>query len=519
MISSERGSEPSQAWPRLRIGADWPAQNVQFRGVPLVQSASAARWGARQIYRALKAQILAGAYASAGKLPSSRALAAELGVSRTTVTVAYEQLAAEGFIAVRQGARPVVIVSAQPYTAATVEAPARPIRLSGYGERAAMTTAWRPPDRPLSTDFRYGHLAPGDFPVLAWKRAMDAILAQRPAQLAYADPCGSPRLRAALRDYLWRARMLSAEAERIIIVNGSQQGLDLCARLLLDPGDAFVIEEPCYAMARRVFASTGARAVSIPADPAGLDTDRLAGVGARLAYVTPSHQFPLGGVLSRDRRLALLRWARENDALVIEDDYDSEYRYDVDPLPALHALEGGGNVIYLGTISKTLSPSLRIGYLVVPPGLRQAFSAAKLLADRHSPIVEQDALASLLESGAYEAHVRRSRRRNAQRRQVLLNALLRRFGDAATVEGADAGLHVVVWLKDVPSALEEAVVAAAAASGLGVYPISPLYAAEDNAARRDRAGLVLGYAALEPRQIERGVDLLDRAIAEVRGGA
>jgi len=477
------------------------------------------RSGARDICRALRTQILGGAYASTGKLPSSRALAAELGVSRTTVTAAYEQLAAEGFIAVRQGARPVVSVPAQPAASVRTEAPTHSIRLSAYGERALAATPWCAPDRPLSIDFRYGHLAPGDFPTLAWKRAMDAILAQRPAQLAYADPCGSPRLRAALQGYLWRARMLRAAPEQIIIVNGSQQGLDLCARLLLDPGDAFVIEEPCYAMARRVFASTGARPVSIPTDQAGLDADGLVGVRARLAYVTPSHQFPLGGVLSRDRRLALLRWARKNEAVVIEDDYDSEYRYDVDPLPALHALEGGANVIYLGTISKTLSPSLRIGYLVAPPGLQQAFSAAKLLADRHSPTIEQEALASLLESGAYEAHVRRSRRRNSQRRQVLLDALGRRFGDAVAIEGADAGLHVVVWLKDMPRALESAVVAAAAACGLGVYPISPLYAAEDSAVRRDRAGLVLGYAALEAREIERGVDLLDRAIAEARRGA
>ena len=468
--------------------------------------------GARQIYRVLKAQILNGVFSATGKLPSSRALAAELGVSRTTVTAAYEQLVAEGLIAVRQGARPAVSALARPPSDKAPQA-ASAIRLSAYGERALAIRAWRSPGKPLAVDFRYGDLAPGDFPTLAWKRAVDAVLAQRPAQLAYADPCGSPRLRAALQGYLWRARMLQAAPEQIVIVNGSQQGLDLCARLLLDPGDAFVIEEPCYAMARRVFANTGARPVSIPADPAGLDTDRLAGVAARLAYVTPSHQFPLGGVLSRARRLTLLRWARENQAVVVEDDYDSEYRYDIDPLPALHALEGGANVIYLGTVSKTLSPSLRIGYLVVPLSLLPAFSAAKQLADRHSPTVEQEALANLLESGAYEAHVRRARRRNGERRRVLLEALRRRFGDAVAVEGADAGLHVVVWLRALPEELEGAVVEVAAALGLGVYPISPLYAGE---ARPDRAGLVLGYAALEVRQIERGVVLLGQAIAEVR---
>lgn len=467
-------------------------------------------FGARQIYGSLKAQILEGVFAASGRLPSSRALAAELGVSRTTVTAAYEQLAAEGYITVRQGARPEVVAPSAPAT--LDDTPPSALRLSAYADRVLEASAWRPPVRSTAIDFRYGDLAPSDFPTLAWKRAMDAVLAKRPEHVAYADPCGSPRLRAALQGYLWRARAIEAPLDRIVIVNGSQQGLDLCARLMLDPGDAFVIEEPCYRMARRVFASVGARPVSIPVDRQGLETERLASVEARLAHVTPSHQFPLGGVLSRARRLELLAWARANDAVVIEDDYDSEYRYDIDPTPALHALQGGANVVYLGTVSKTLSPSLRLGYAVVPPGLREAFSAAKQLTDRHTPTMEQEALAALIESGAYEAHVRRVRRRNGERRRVLLDALRRTFGDAVEIEGSNAGLHLVAWFKTLPLDREPALVEAAAALGLGVYPISPLYVSS----RPDRLGLVLGYAALEARQIERGVELLARAVATSR---
>ncbi len=186
--------------------------------------------------------------------------------------------------------------------------------------------------------------------------------------------------------------------------------------------------------------------VSIPVDADGLNTALLVGVEARLAYVTPSHQFPLGSVLPISRRHQLLAWARQHGAYIIEDDYDSEYRYDINPVPPLHGLEGSGHVIYLGTISKTLSPTLRIGYLVVPPELQEVFATAKQLTDRHSPIIEQEALASLIESGAYESHVRRVRRLNGERRETMLNALRHRFGDEISIEGADAGLHVVMWL-------------------------------------------------------------------------
>jgi GntR family transcriptional regulator/MocR family aminotransferase len=221
----------------------------------------------------------------------------------------------------------------------------------------------------MQIDFRYGDIAAADFPHLAWRRALTKALTKSGSRrLRYQVPEGSVELRSALQAYLWRARSLRCDAEQIIIVNGAQQGLDLCSRLLLDVGDRFVIETPCYWAAWHVFESTGATPHYVPVDEEGLQTDALKDVKkARLCYVTPSHQFPLGHVLSASRREKLLRWAAAASAYVIEDDYDGEYRYDIRPIPPLQAFDASEHVIYLGTISKTLTPLLRLGYLVVPP--------------------------------------------------------------------------------------------------------------------------------------------------------
>jgi GntR family transcriptional regulator / MocR family aminotransferase len=475
--------------------------------------------GARQIYESLRDQILGQVYRADGLLPSSRALADELGVSRSTVTIAYEQLAAEGFIQIRQGARPRVAWEAidRGRERSVVRPPSRKVRPSGYGERLRQfALRWERP-RDLIANFRYGDLTPSDFPVLAWKRAMTAATTRRPGRLAYDDPCGSQRLRLELQGYLWRSRTVRCEIDQIVVVNGSQQGLDLCARLLLDSDDRFVMEDPGYLMARHVFAATGAAAVPIPVDADGLDTERLATIEAKLAYVTPSHQFPLGAVMPIRRRHQLLAWAKKTDAYVVEDDYDSEYRYDTKPVPPLHALDGSENVIYLGTVSKTLSPTLRIGYLVVPSELRSMFAAAKQIMDRHTPLLEQEALAAMLETGAYESHVRRARRRNAERQQTLIGGLRRRFGDRIRIDGAAAGLHVVVWFRDLPQACEATLIEAALAKGLGVYAVSPLFdqIRKGRRPRPDVVGLIMGYAALEVRQIERGCELLAQAVDQV----
>lgn len=505
------------SWRSCHLTQNWLSRNIQLSGIEVGQLKDRdLAMSARKIYEALKDQILSGVFGPDGRMPSSRALAHELGVSRTTVTVAYEQLLAEGFIEVRQGARPrAVSTVVGEGRRETVSQRPGPFRLSAYGERIrALSRAPEAAGNGLLADFRYGDLTAADFPAAIWKRAVNMAMARRHERLAYDDPCGSRRLRMALQGYLWRARTVRCALEQIVIVNGSQQGLDLCARLLLNAQDRFAIENPCYAMARRVFMSTGASPVAIPVDGDGLCTERLADIEARLAYVTPSHQFPLGGVLPVSRRHQLLAWARQHDAYVVEDDYDSEYRYDINPVPPLHGLDDGGSVIYLGTVSKTLSPALRIGYLVVPPELQEVFSAAKQLTDRHSSVTEQEALASLIESGAYEAHVRRVRRLNGERRETLLNALRHCFGNRIAIEGADAGLHIVVWFKDLPRRLETALIEKARRAGVGVHSVWPLYDPAGEHIAADRIGLVMGYSALDTRRIEKGVHLLAEIVEQ-----
>jgi len=384
-------------------------------------------------------------------------------------------------------------------------------RLSRYGQRLSDFNLPPAPDAArLVADFRYGDLAAADFPLLAWRKAVTTALLRQQPRLQYGNPRGLPKLRAALQGYLWRARGLRCEPDQVVVVNGSQQGLDLCARLLLDPGDRVVMENPGYSLARQVFLAAGSELIPRDVDGEGMLTKGLP--YARMAYVTPSHQYPLGSVMSAGRRRELLVWAQSTGAYVIEDDYDSEYRFDIGPIQPLQALDDAERVIYVGTVSKTLSPTLRLGYLVVPAALSVAFAKAKSLTDRHSASLEQEALASLIESGAYERHVRRVRRRNGERRVTLLAVLSATLGDAATVVGADAGLHVVIWLNQVPRAREDALVAQAHVAGLGVYPVTPLYAPALATVRPDAAGLVMGYASLDEQAIEQGVWTLKKVL-------
>ena len=482
-----------------------------------------ANGGGRRVYALLRAQVADGTLAPGARVPSTRALAADLGVSRSTVTTAYEQLVAEGFLVTAAGraarvATPLVAGVAPGRLDASPAAPVPP--LSAWGRRveamAGMALQASAPLEAVPIDFLYGAVASRDFPALAWRRAYQAELLRQQHRVYYAEPEGEPALRRALQGYLARARGLVCDAGQILIVHGAQQALDLCARLLLELADTFVFEEPGYPMARQCFEAIGARPLPVAVDAQGLDTSRLPRSDhVRLAYVTPSHQFPLGGVLPMARRMELLQWARRHGAWIVEDDYDGEFRYGQRPIDALQAMDTDGRVLYIGTFSKALSPQLRLGYLVLPAALVPVFRQARRLADRHAPVIEQRVLASLMESGAYERHIRRLRRAHERRRVALLEAIARYLPASAQVAGTAAGLHVVLWLPSVPQQGEAQLVAAARAAGVGVYPVSPLFAGPQVSPQPRPAGLTLGYASLSEEDIQLGIRTLAAVVARL----
>ncbi|MHC8353852.1 MocR-like pyridoxine biosynthesis transcription factor PdxR [Pseudomonas sp. LB3P81] len=479
---------------------------------------AAARGVERRIYARLRLQIEDGTLAAGSRLVSTRALAAELGVSRTTVTAAYEQLAAEGFVVTSAGkAARVGSVRSTPSGQTQADAASSehlPPALSLYGQRVAALKPYSVTTPHVRIDFKYGSVASRDFPALGWQRAYRAELVKRQPNHYYGQPEGEERLRSALQGYLRRARGLTCEADQILVVHGSQQGLDLCARLLLNPGDAFVFEEPGYRMARYCFEATGATALPTPVDASGLDTSALPEDDCvRLAYVTPSHQFPMGAVLPVSRRLELLRWASRQRAWIIEDDYGGEFRYGQRPIDALQSMDTEARVIYVGTFSKALSPQLRLGYLVLPRELVNVFREAKRLTDRHSSRWEQNVLASLIESGMYERHVRRLRRENERRRRVMLDAVEQHLAGQGQLVGMAAGLHGVLLLPGLRARDEPSLQAAALERGVGVYPLSPLFAGPASTASERPAGLILGYAGLTTQEIQEGIRILALVIA------
>lgn len=488
----------------------------------------------RRIYHLLRTQMADGRLALGAPVPSTRALAAELGVSRTTVSAVYDQLAAEGFILTAPGRAARVAADAAGTARAELGAPAsaaggaaggalgraagRAVApLSAYGRRvlaAALPPMPVEPSQPF--DFLYGAVGARDFPATAWRRAYLAALWAAQPRHYYAASEGEQGLRQALAGYLVRARGLQCSPEQIVVVHGSQQAIDLCARVLLDADSAFVFEEPGYAMARHCFAATGAQLLTVAVDEHGLDTGRLPDHRrVRLVYTTPSHQFPLGGTLPIARRQALLAWARRQRAWVIEDDYDGEFRYGQRPIDALASLDTDGRVIYVGTFSKALSPQLRLGYLVLPRALVPAFSHAKRLVDRHAPVLEQRAMATLIDSGVYERHVRRMRRENERRRAALLHGVAQHLPSGVEVLGAAAGLHVVLRLPAWRATDEPALVAQASRHGVSVYPGAPLWSRPPGTATRREALLVMGYASLTVEQIGEGTARLGRALREV----
>jgi GntR family transcriptional regulator / MocR family aminotransferase len=352
-----------------------------------------------QLARALKQAILERRCAPATRLPATRVLARELGLSRNTVLAAYEQLAAEGFIEGRVGSGCyVAALSGSETVRESAPQPKRPrkIILARRGQRIAAVYDRAIPGRQhrgLRYNLQYGLPMANTQLASAWRRELNYAAAH--AQTDYPDPQGLPELRQEVCGYLARRRGIVASPDEVLIVSGTQQAFALAADVLLDDGDRVVLEDPHYQGARQVFQAHGAKLVTCPVDGDGIITHALP-KNARLALVTPSHQFPTGAVLSLARRMDLLAWAERNRCWLIEDDYDGEFRFDARPLAALKSLDRGDRVIYFGTFSKVLFPSLRLAYMVVPPGLRQAFVAAKWLSDRGCPAIEQAALARLI---------------------------------------------------------------------------------------------------------------------------
>jgi GntR family transcriptional regulator / MocR family aminotransferase len=458
----------------------------------------------RQIYAGLRDGILGGAFAAGQRLPSTRDLAEQLRVSRTVVVLAYEQLLSEGFVVGRVGAGTFVPAGLAATPAGDAPPPARP-RLSRFGAFAAEVRSAvefpAPAPPTLRYDFAYGRSDVEGFPFAHWWRLLHRCARRTAVRgLDYGNPAGIAPLREAIAAHLRRSRSVACDASQVIVVNGSQQALDLVTRVLIERGDRVVIEDPLYQGTREVLRAAGARVHPIAVDRDGLDPAALPG-RARLAFVTPSHQYPTGAILPLPRRQALLHWAERADALIVEDDYDGEFRYDGRRLESLQGLDRRGRVLYVGTFSRTIFSALRLGYVVVPPALVAAFTAAKWLCDRHTATLEQETLAEFIGSGRYERHLRQLRRRSAVAREALLDALQRHVGAGVEITGDGAGAHVVLWLGK--TCAEAVVVAAAAARGVGVYGIAPYFAT-----RPSRPGIILGYSRMRVADIREGVKRL-----------
>lgn len=477
----------------------------------------------RQIYHGIRRAVLEGRLTAGARLPSTRSLAAELDVARNTVMTAYRQLVAEGFLESRVGAGTRVARELRPELVGARDDPSD--RGAPRGRR------WLPDraDRWTTLELRSGRTEPGDraipfdlgvpaldlFPQRLWARLAGRHWRNvEPEGLTYGDPMGDPRLRRAIAGYLGPARGVVCDPEQVLIVSGSQQALALAARVLTEPGAPVWVEEPGYWGARYPLEAAGARVVPVPVDEEGLDVSagrQLASDG-RLVSVTPSHHFPLGMTLSLRRRLALLRWASRSGAWIVEDDYDSEYRYAGRPLMALQGLDTDRRVLYIGTFSKTLAPALRLGYLVLPPDLVDPFRAARSLIDQHPPAVPQAVLADFLEEGHFVRHVRRMREVYQERRNVFLEAVDRELSDLLEIAPSDTGLHLAGWLRE--GLDDRAAWRAALEARVRTLPLSAFYAGVP-----PRPGLVFGYASSAPETIRKAVRRLAGALRSCRGGA
>lgn len=472
----------------------------------------------RQVFEGVQAAILAGRLGPGTRLPPSRALARELGVSRNTVLQAYELLMAEGYVDARVGSGtrvsatlPETALHASPAGDAAgrhSDVPAAPL------SRLARAVPPRPePPHPWRA-FRLGVPEVKRFPFDDWARGLARVWRNPPADLLFpADVQGHRPLREAIAAYLGAHRGVRCNAGDVIVTAGGQQGIDLASRVLVDPGDAVCVEDPGYAGHTAALAAAGADVRPVPVDDGGFDVAAAETVApaARLAVVTPSRQYPLGTVMPLARRLELLGWARQAGAWIVEDDYDSEYRFTGKPLTALQGLDPEGRVIYLGTFSKVLFPGLRVGYLVVPPALRETFVRVRRVLDDRPPSVVQPVLAEFMASGAFAGHLRRMRGLYAARQEVMRAAVRRHLGADWSAPAEETGMHLIVRRGDGAAFDDKAVERQLASAGVVAPALSGFYADD----RGDR-GFALGYAGFEEAEIDAGMAVLAAALRSLR---
>jgi GntR family transcriptional regulator/MocR family aminotransferase len=457
----------------------------------------------RQVTAALRRAIRDGALPPGSRLPSTRTLAATLGIARNVALVAFDELYAEGYVEGRPGSGT--------YVSHDLPAPTGEVRrVSAPSARWTARPAVAPldpPDPPGCISFRLGVPSTSPLTREVWRRLWRDVADGEPPH-GYASPAGEPRLRAAVAAYLGRSRGVTCGPDELVITTGAAQALDLLVQAMLEPGGAAAIEEPGYPTARRILQLRGARLTPVPVDEDGLRVENLpSGTEAPvLVYVTPSHQYPIGVRMSVGRRLALLEWAAANDALVVEDDYDGEFRFGAPPLPALAGLDREGRVAYVGTFSKVLVPGLRVGYLLAPEPLRAQVLGLKRLTDHHTPWPEQQALTGFCERGDLERHIRRMRRYYAQNRAVLTETLAP-LGELARLRGLEAGLHAFLELRD--DLDSERVAARCRERGVAVSTLADYFVGPP-----DRQGLLLGYGGLDAQDVRDGALVVATAIRE-----
>ncbi len=458
----------------------------------------------RRLYGWFQRAIVEGRLHPGQRVPSTRSLARELDISRIPVLTAYQQLHAEGYLETFTGSGTCVAASIPEEALRPIAAPPR--RSSAktatkISSRLNAVLSLTPDPEQPNAAFRVSLPALDHFPNDIWSSLL-ARHARHPARerLAYGGPMGDPGFRQVIADYLGAARGVLCDASQIMIVAGSQHGLQIAAHALLDPGDRVWMEEPGYPGAHRAFAMSGVRAVAVPIDRDGLDVEAglRRAADARAAYITPSHQYPMGMTMSATRRMQLLNWAARTGSWIIEDDYDSEYRFAGHPIAALQGLGADDRVIYAGTFSKVLFPALRVGYLVIPKALVAGFAAARDAIDLFPSTLFQSALADFITEGHFARHIRRMRMLYMERRAALIAAIERQLGPRLQIVSAEAGLHLVGLLK--PGLDDRAISRKAAALGIAALPLSMCHLEKPK-----RLGLILGYGGTDARQIETGV--------------